>query len=268
MSGRCRAFPGGVVLYGRRRNSSGVARDGASACGKRLLRASTQYVLPSRPRSPSRPANEFCGPVVDPLPRDAPQRSAPCPDTVPLDRVIIEGAASSLVGAHKVIFLQEFLQNRRIAMRWVTDPLRCRPGSSKPACRHREWLSLVALLLFKQVPLKVKIVEFDASAPWRLLCFRSIPVTSDSKRSVKKNRKTQLFGSDRPKQGFRHLHAAADLIRFPPLADRKGPARGMAQSGSASALGAEGRGFESLCPDQFRGVCTGHILYRSVRGHR
>ncbi len=27
------------------------------------------------------------------------------------------------------------------------------------------------------------------------------------------------------------------------------PARGMAQSGSASALGAEGRGFESLCPD-------------------
>jgi hypothetical protein len=29
-----------------------------------------------------------------------------------------------------------------------------------------------------------------------------------------------------------------------------GPARGMAQSGSASALGAEGRGFESLCPDQ------------------
>ena len=32
-----------------------------------------------------------------------------------------------------------------------------------------------------------------------------------------------------------------------------GSARGMAQSGSASALGAEGRGFESLCPDQFRG---------------
>ena len=29
-----------------------------------------------------------------------------------------------------------------------------------------------------------------------------------------------------------------------------GPARGMAQSGSASALGAEGRGFESLRPDQ------------------
>ena len=26
--------------------------------------------------------------------------------------------------------------------------------------------------------------------------------------------------------------------------------RGMAQSGSASALGAEGRGFKSLCPDQ------------------
>ena len=29
--------------------------------------------------------------------------------------------------------------------------------------------------------------------------------------------------------------------------------RGMAQSGSASALGAEGRGFKSLCPDQFAG---------------
>ncbi len=27
--------------------------------------------------------------------------------------------------------------------------------------------------------------------------------------------------------------------------------RGMAQPGSASALGAEGREFESLCPDQF-----------------
>ncbi len=26
--------------------------------------------------------------------------------------------------------------------------------------------------------------------------------------------------------------------------------RGIAQPGSASALGAEGRGFESLCPDQ------------------
>ena len=49
----------------------------------------------------------------------------------------------------------------------------------------------------------------------------------------------------------------------------RGPARGMAQSGSASALGAEGRGFESLCPDHFHfgrlvlytarppnGVCT------------
>jgi hypothetical protein len=31
-----------------------------------------------------------------------------------------------------------------------------------------------------------------------------------------------------------------------------GPARGMAQSGSASALGAEGRGFESLCPDHIQ----------------
>ena len=27
------------------------------------------------------------------------------------------------------------------------------------------------------------------------------------------------------------------------------PLRGIAQPGSASALGAEGRGFESLCPD-------------------
>ena len=27
--------------------------------------------------------------------------------------------------------------------------------------------------------------------------------------------------------------------------------RGIAQSGSASALGAEGRGFESLCPDHY-----------------
>ena len=39
-----------------------------------------------------------------------------------------------------------------------------------------------------------------------------------------------------------------------------GLARGMAQSGSASALGAEGRGFESLCPDQFRRVHSGDII--------
>ena len=31
----------------------------------------------------------------------------------------------------------------------------------------------------------------------------------------------------------------------------RGLSRGMAQSGSASALGAEGRGFKSLCPDQY-----------------
>ena len=33
-----------------------------------------------------------------------------------------------------------------------------------------------------------------------------------------------------------------------------GQGRGMAQSGSASALGAEGRGFKSLCPDHVEGV--------------
>ena len=32
--------------------------------------------------------------------------------------------------------------------------------------------------------------------------------------------------------------------------------RGMAQSGSASALGAEGRGFESLCPDHSTKMCA------------
>ena len=41
-----------------------------------------------------------------------------------------------------------------------------------------------------------------------------------------------------------------------------GPARGMAQSGSASALGAEGRGFESLCPDQpKKGGTVGGVSY-------
>jgi hypothetical protein len=38
----------------------------------------------------------------------------------------------------------------------------------------------------------------------------------------------------------------------------RGPARGMAQSGSASALGAEGRGFESLCPDHRLGNILGN----------
>jgi hypothetical protein len=42
----------------------------------------------------------------------------------------------------------------------------------------------------------------------------------------------------------------AELVRSRPHRDGGGQARGMAQSGSASALGAEGRGFESLCPDQ------------------
>jgi hypothetical protein len=35
--------------------------------------------------------------------------------------------------------------------------------------------------------------------------------------------------------------------------------RGMAQSGSASALGAEGRRFKSCCPDQAHGVHSGKI---------
>src|SRR5450755_3791608 len=67
----------------------------------------------------------------------------------------------------------------------------------------------------------------------------------------------RLSRNDRPKQSLRHLHAVADLIRLPPPRDRGGPARGMAQSGSASALGAEGRGFESLCPDHILKVLTG-----------
>jgi hypothetical protein len=46
------------------------------------------------------------------------------------------------------------------------------------------------------------------------------------------------------------LHVMAELVRSRPHRDGGGQARGMAQSGSASALGAEGRGFESLCPDQ------------------
>ena len=41
--------------------------------------------------------------------------------------------------------------------------------------------------------------------------------------------------------------------------------RGLAQSGSASALGAEGRGFESLCPDHCSviGAILG-VLYAPV----
>ena len=43
-----------------------------------------------------------------------------------------------------------------------------------------------------------------------------------------------------------------------------GPNRGVAQSGSAPALGAGCRGFKSLCPDQFggtvrRSLCTGPL---------
>jgi hypothetical protein len=45
-----------------------------------------------------------------------------------------------------------------------------------------------------------------------------------------------------------------------PQSNPAGPARGMAQSGSASALGAEGRGFESLCPDHaHKGLSRGYI---------
>ena len=39
---------------------------------------------------------------------------------------------------------------------------------------------------------------------------------------------------------------------FAALARNGSLARGIAQSGSASGLGPEGRGFESLCPDQSR----------------
>ena len=40
--------------------------------------------------------------------------------------------------------------------------------------------------------------------------------------------------------------------------------RGIAQSGSASALGAEGRGFKSLCPDQIMRLVTNH-KYRMAK---
>ena len=52
------------------------------------------------------------------------------------------------------------------------------------------------------------------------------------------------------RQARLELHVMAELVRSRPHRDGGGQARGMAQSGSASALGAEGRGFESLCPDQ------------------
>ena len=45
---------------------------------------------------------------------------------------------------------------------------------------------------------------------------------------------------------------AVRIIRRPRL-------RGMAQSGSAPALGAGSRGFKSLCPDQY-GAAPGHHL--------
>ena len=45
---------------------------------------------------------------------------------------------------------------------------------------------------------------------------------------------------------------AVRIIRRPRL-------RGMAQSGSAPALGAGSRGFKSLCPDQY-GAAPGHNL--------
>ena len=49
----------------------------------------------------------------------------------------------------------------------------------------------------------------------------------------------------------------ASVSMAPPHVGNGGAKRGMAQSGSASALGAEGRGFESLCPDQGARSSTG-----------
>jgi hypothetical protein len=86
----------------------------------------------------------------------------------------------------------------------------------------------------------------------------SIAVTSDSEGIVKRAAK---FGSFAPATQT-DLHAVADLIRFPTLAMARGRTRGMAQSGSASALGAEGRGFESLCPDHpKKGGTVGPVSY-------
>src|SRR5690606_34856450 len=55
--------------------------------------------------------------------------------------------------------------------------------------------------------------------------------------------------------GFSHVKSITlkDVALTVPCGARIIPRseRGIAQSGSASALGAEGRGFESLCPDQF-----------------
>ena len=54
------------------------------------------------------------------------------------------------------------------------------------------------------------------------------------------------MNSERSMRGARHFRAAAAN----PFRDTiKGSRRGVAQPGSASALGAEGRGFESLRPD-------------------
>jgi hypothetical protein len=50
------------------------------------------------------------------------------------------------------------------------------------------------------------------------------------------------------------LPGAIRMIRRPV---RGGLIRGMAQSGSASALGAEGRRFESCCPDHLGRIAEG-----------
>ena len=46
------------------------------------------------------------------------------------------------------------------------------------------------------------------------------------------------------------------------------PRRSIAQSGSASGLGPEGRGFESFCSDHLLLVCTRDIVYILFRRHR
>ena len=140
------------------------------------------------------------------------------------------------------------MEDRRTLLRWLRTYYDAGPRFKSPAGRHGAWRSRIGHLLFQQEATKVNILGFDASSMAEPFASCSIAATSYLEKIFKKNRKMHLFCT----RVQTDLHALADLIRFPPPRDHEGAARGMAQSGSASALGAEGRGFESLCPDQLR----------------
>jgi hypothetical protein len=95
-----------------------------------------------------------CGPVVDLLPRDSPQRTATCHDARHFDPATVEGDASSFgklaCALSNPYFSRSFRRNATHSVALSCGPATMPARIRFPRDRHGAWRSLVAHLLWEQ----------------------------------------------------------------------------------------------------------------------